>query len=249
MDVMSANGGKSSLGLTGSSPASATSRGTSNGFSSSETTAAEVHRMSSTDHGDFTTLSIVADTGRVPQLPLVQSWDREVELMHHYCTCTCDTLALREDMRHVWRVEIPREGYLHPYVMHGILALSASHKAYLISSQREAYLTMSAYHQSLGLEAFRPVLTSITKNNWKPVFCYSSLLTTLACLLPMRSDNGRLSAPITEVLEMFRFVRGVRSVLQPFFEYLPRSNFAPLAQGAWIAPPGELSDLYVVTPL
>ena len=64
-------------------------------------------------------------------------WGLDLELMHHYCTVTCNTMALREDSRHVWRVVIPTEGYANKYVMHGILAVAAVHRAFLYPEQSQ----------------------------------------------------------------------------------------------------------------
>ncbi|WQF90203.1 Putative fungal transcription factor [Colletotrichum destructivum] len=243
MVVMNANEGKSSLATTGTSSAATTSQSPSEGFLTSfDRTGISQDAVNTAIDDDFLSFGVAVDAGRVPLWPLNESKGRELELMHHYSTYTCNTLALREDMKHVWRVVIPREGYSHPFVMDGILALSALHKAYLIPSDREAYLTIAAHHQSLGLEGFRPLLTNVTEQNWKPVFCYATVVALYVCLLPARSDKGQLSAPVANTLEMIRFVRGIRSVLQPFIEHLPRSNFAPLAQGVWIVQSCEISD-------
>ncbi|KAI3572436.1 hypothetical protein IWW34DRAFT_762275 [Fusarium oxysporum f. sp. albedinis] len=191
--------------------------------------------------GDFTQLGIATDAERPPPL-FSPAWGRELELMHHYSTCTYKTLALRSDMRYVWKTVIPEEGYNNPFVMHGLLALSAAHKAHLLPSERETYLSVSAYHQSLGLEAFRPLLPEISRDNWKPMFCYASIVALYACLLPTRLDKAKTSAPIAEILELFRFIRGIQLVLQPFVELLPMTRFSPLVQGVWIMNPCQMEE-------
>jgi hypothetical protein len=63
--------------------------------------------------------------------PTIEFWDRRLELMHHYSLVTVNTLSIRPEMQHVWRITIPEIGYSFPFVMQGILAVAAVHKAYL----------------------------------------------------------------------------------------------------------------------
>ncbi|KAI3572447.1 hypothetical protein IWW34DRAFT_762328 [Fusarium oxysporum f. sp. albedinis] len=191
---------------------------------------------------DLLSLGVMLDADRVSPKPLNTEWSRDLELMHHYSTITCNTLTLREDMQDIWTVIIPKIGYSHPFVMHGLLAISALHKSYLIPSKREIYLEVSAYHQSLGLEGFRPFLLEITKHNWKPAFCYATIEAVYSCSLPARSADKTALTSIANVLDLFRFLREIRSVLQPFLDYLPGSNFAPLVQGVWIVGSNEISE-------
>ncbi|KAH7245009.1 C6 zinc finger domain-containing protein [Fusarium tricinctum] len=206
------------------------------------TTVVAVNGSAKANCGDLLSLGVTFDADRLSPKPLSAEWNRDLELMHHYSTITCNTLALREDMRDLWRVIIPQVGYSHPFVLHGLLAISALHKSYLIPSKREIYLKVSTYYQSLGLEGFRPFLREITKHNWKPAFCYATIEVLYSCSLPARLDHKTAVASITNVLDWFRFLREIRSVLQPFIEYLPGSNFAPLAQGVWIVGSNEISE-------
>lgn len=96
--------------------------------------------------------------------------------MHHYCTVTADTLSIRKDMGHVWRVAIPREGYQHPFVMHGILTIDAAHKAHLVPSNCKTYLALCDYHQTIGSQGFRSELHYIKKSNGLPPFSFASIV-------------------------------------------------------------------------
>lgn len=78
--------------------------------------------------------------------PAAVNFGRGLELMHHYSAASSDTLALRADMQHVWRMTIPEIAYQSPMLMHGILAVAAMHKAYLLPSRRRTYLDLAAFH-------------------------------------------------------------------------------------------------------
>ncbi|KAM0287239.1 hypothetical protein ACHAQH_000553 [Verticillium albo-atrum] len=192
----------------------------------------------STATADFIHLNIALDprlAGPVAAPSPSPGWNsRDLELMHHFTISTCDTLTSREDMRHVWRVAIPQEGYKHSYVMHGILAVAAVHKAQLVPSERHMYTTLAAYHQSLGLEGFTPLMLDVNRDNWKPIFSFASIVVLYVGLLPTRSEGQRLLTPIPSVVELFSFVRGIQSILQTFVSYIPRTSFAPIVWSSWI---------------
>jgi hypothetical protein len=133
-------------------------------------------------------------------------------------------------MRHVWNVVFPQEAYTQDFLMHGILALAAMHKAYLVPSRRHTYLTLSAYHQNLGLEEFRPQVANLTSENWKPLFCFANFVIGYVFTLPIRSEEHRLPEPLLNMLDLFSVVRGVGVIFRPSKD-LVKTNLGPLVYG------------------
>ncbi|KAK9847346.1 hypothetical protein MYU51_019555 [Penicillium brevicompactum] len=158
-------------------------------------------------------------------------WSRDAELMHHWCTVTADTLAVGPELRHVWRAIIPREGYENRFVMHGVLAMSAMHKAYLVPSQVDTYLNISAHHQVLGSEGFRAILSNVTSENWRPVFCFAGVFVAYILCLPVRSPNGKLQTPIFGLLDLISCMAGVQTSVSPFLSLVTPSEFYPTIRG------------------
>lgn len=152
----------------------------------------------------------------------------DLELMHHYCISTCESLAFREDLRYVWRVAFPQEGYRHPFVMHGLLSLAALHKAYLFPSRRQEYLTLAASHHALGLERFRALLSDIGDSNWKAMLCYASIVVIHVCSLAARSENGCIAEPVRSTWEFFSVLQGFKTTLNDFHPRVAQTNLAPL---------------------
>ncbi|ETS84371.1 hypothetical protein PFICI_02396 [Pestalotiopsis fici W106-1] len=169
-----------------------------------------------------------------------ERWGREAELMHHYCTVTADTLAMREDMRHVWKVVKPREGYACAFVMHGILSISALHKGLLVPSERQRYLDLSAHYYLIGSEAFRACLPHVNMENWRQVLCFTTIIILHCLSLPARSGKQGLQTPIRRVLELFSVVRGIRATIDPFTRLITASEFAPIVYGIW--PPTDVKN-------
>ncbi|CAG7963041.1 unnamed protein product [Penicillium olsonii] len=173
-------------------------------------------------------LHFLTDSPNEIQTLETDDWASDLELMHHYCTVTCNTLTVREDARHVWRVVLPIEGYSNKYLMHGILALSALHRAHLYPRWRDKYIKATAYHQAAGLKQFRELIASpIDPDNWQPVFCFSSMIMVYVCASPVRIGE-RWPAPILNMAELFSVVKGMQSIMEPWLHSLKKTQLAPL---------------------
>ncbi|KAK7217165.1 hypothetical protein V2G26_005168 [Clonostachys chloroleuca] len=187
-----------------------------------------------------------ATASHIAPLPLDDISSRSFELVHHYSTITADTLSIRQDIRYVWGVAIPREGYKSTYVRHGILAMAAAHKAYLATSGRETYLALADYHQTMGSEGFRHALGNITRDTWSPIFSFSSLAILYLLTLPIRCDDMHIDEPVSRFLELMGLVRGMRTALHTIVPGVLRTEFAPLVYGVFPGsesgpPPGHPS--------
>ncbi|KAJ5385534.1 hypothetical protein N7517_003445 [Penicillium concentricum] len=171
------------------------------------------------------------------EIPALNSddWASDLELMHHYCTVACNTLTIREDARHVWRVVLPVEAYSNKYLMHGLLALSALHRASLFPTQKEKNIKASAYHQAAGLKEFRELISSpVDPSNWQPVFCFASMIMVYVCASPIRLGEDRWPAPISNMVELFSVVQGLQTLMEPWLHSLRRTQLAPLANCVWL---------------
>ncbi|KPM43315.1 hypothetical protein AK830_g3244 [Neonectria ditissima] len=176
---------------------------------------------------------MAAVSEQLAPLPMHELWSKDFELMHHYCTVTADTLSIRREMRHVWRVVIPREGYQHPFVMHGILAIAATHKAYLVPNSRKKYLALSDYHQTVGSEGFRSTLSNVCVESQGALFCFASVVVLFMFTLPTRSATGRLENPVINLLELIGLLKGMRATQSPVLPGILKSEFAPIIYGIW----------------
>ncbi|KAL2878731.1 hypothetical protein SGCOL_005956 [Colletotrichum sp. CLE4] len=189
---------------------------------------------------NYNTIHAALDHDRLQSpAPSIGHWGHGLELMHHYTLVTANTLSIRPDMQHVWRVTMPEIGYECPFVMHGVLTLAALHKAYLIPSSRDKYLELATSHQTAGINGFRTQLHTVDDTNWKPFFCFASLVVFYVASLPVRMGQDLDSEP--DIMGVFIFVRGIRTILEPYQTKIVRTEFAPMATGIWIVDPSEPS--------
>ncbi|KAJ4302739.1 hypothetical protein N0V90_001629 [Kalmusia sp. IMI 367209] len=120
---------------------------------------------------------------------------RDLALMHQWCVATCygfgDKFADDSDP---WREQIPMMAQQFPFLMRGILALSALHlaKNCIDQSMRVRYLRTAAHHQDLAIPEYRTTLLDVTKDSAPAVMAFSAILTIYSFAAP--KDPGTLFA-------------------------------------------------------
>lgn len=110
-----------------------------------------------------------------PYLPM-----RDLALMHQWSVSTCHGFGDKFiDDADPWREQIPILAQQFPFLMRGILALSAIHlaKKSLDRHTRISYLQTAAYHQDLAIPEYRSALLDVTKENVTAVVAFSNILT------------------------------------------------------------------------
>jgi hypothetical protein len=128
--------------------------------------------------------------------------------------------------------------------MHGILAIAAAHKAYLMPASRKTYLPLADYHQTLGSEGYRRYLQHYNMTNWMPVFGFASLVVLHMLTLPTRMDNCVLEDPITNLIELAGLLRGIKATLEPAIGRIVRTEFAPVVFGIWVFDSDDEAERY-----
>lgn len=114
--------------------------------------------------------------------------------------------------RNFWRVNVPRIGFSHQYVLKAVLSLAALHLARIKPQRRDVLLEQAMVHHNASSSLALPVLNSISSEDSVPMFFFSMLTTYIAFASPKEPDNllVRSSGVMPEWLFLFR---GMRSVL------------------------------------
>lgn len=142
---------------------------------------------------------------------------RDLELMHQWTTSTYQTLTGLEEVRQILKLTIPKMAFTHTYLMHEILALSASHLAYLQPDHRHAYSMLATHHQNIAINIMRMELSSITSENCHALFVTSSLVALTAFSSP---DSVNPATPIDDLVDIFLLMRGMHGILKSAFEMI-----------------------------
>lgn len=154
----------------------------------------------------------------------------DLELMHHYVTVVSSTLSDRPAIQDLWQIAIPKEALAHPFLMHGLLAISALHLAHNETETQARYRDLAMKHYNVTLLTFRPMLSQITNDNCHSLFAASSVVAIFALALPQTPGVDMLSSPIDEMIKISELGRGVYSLVKNASEWIKQGNLGPYLQ-------------------
>lgn len=148
-----------------------------------------------------------------------------------WCNSTYETLSRDESTDAVWRYVVPEEALSHPFLMHGILALSALHLARTgpERSRRASYLGRAVAHQNQALALFRGLLGDFNEANAKAMFAFSNIVVVYTFGFPHTPDIQDPWACVDDLYQVLVLTRGVQQVIRSPTDFLAGS-FAPILQ-------------------
>lgn len=160
----------------------------------------------------------------------------DMELLHHYSTSTCYTVSRLPILQTVWRIRVPKFGFSSPFVLHGILSLSALHLAYLKPGQHAQYVAQAEFHHNLALQMVSTTLPLIDEENAAAVYLFSTITSIISCAKPRQpNDFWVIGDRDIEWLSLFRGTRWIIAsaedtikpgALAPIFRNGSRRSFA-----------------------
>ncbi|PIA91883.1 Sterol uptake control protein 2 [Cercospora beticola] len=145
---------------------------------------------------------------------------RDMELLHHYTSIVYSTMTDRADDDHLWQDAVPRLAFSYPFLLHGLLAVSALHRRHESEgSQRQPLMNVARYHQQHALNLYIPMLQNIDEQNCHALFAFS-IVTAIICF-GMLSDEEETAPPLViRVIDMFDALSGTAVVAEVAWEWL-----------------------------
>ncbi|KUJ07404.1 uncharacterized protein LY89DRAFT_365946 [Mollisia scopiformis] len=120
---------------------------------------------------------------------------------------------------HLWQVEVPQMALQHPFLMRGILAVSALHISRVKPEEKPHYLQVAAYHQNLALPSYRYLVEDLNarmnKENAGAILAFAQITTAYAFASP-HPPGSILFAGLcasTGVPEWVYLLRGCRKIM------------------------------------
>jgi hypothetical protein len=154
---------------------------------------------------------------------------QDLRLLHFYTLKTSRSLRLGpDDQRNLWRERIVEISFEHPFLLHGILALAAVHKAMLDpqSDHMKTLLLQAAdSHVSNALETYRKHLEEPTLETCLPMFLLASAFVTYNMASAQLQEP---EDPISAIDHCFRLLQGVKVVIEPHWETLSNNEIFKL---------------------
>ncbi|KAL4749565.1 hypothetical protein BDW72DRAFT_213984 [Aspergillus terricola var. indicus] len=196
----------------------------------------------------------------------------DTDLLTHYLTTTHRTFITGPETTDVWSNAIPTLAFQHPFLLHGLLACTALHKAYLSKCNPQAakqYRFLAYSHQALALPEFRAAVEDPTEDNCCAILAFAHLLIIYSfgssstgsndpdsdCLFLTSTAKPKLTHPqdgnengtdygnINALPNWLFFIRGSCSVLSNTMHHIKSGPLHPLID-AWALRPRETEDTY-----
>ncbi|KAJ5951716.1 uncharacterized protein N7479_010129 [Penicillium vulpinum] len=159
----------------------------------------------------------------------------DLELMIQWCNATFHTLSRNETTDPIWRNIVPEEALSHPFLMHGILALSSLHLARTGPelTRRASYLNRAVAHQNQALALFRELLGDVKESNAKAMFAFAGIVVIYTFAFPHTPDAQDPWSCVDDLYQVLVLTRGVQQVIyapRNFTSFLHDSSFGPILQ-------------------
>lgn len=150
--------------------------------------------------------------------------------MHHFTAFTCFAMTDNPSHIQIWQVSVPKQAFERPFLLHGILAISALHRRHQNPTvNQEADLELARHHQQTALNLYIPLLEEITADNCHALFAFSQIIGAVSYALLMIDK---------EYLTPIEFIRNVLGL----FDLLIGSTVIALQGKDWLRA-GELAPM------
>lgn len=133
------------------------------------------------------------------------------ELMHHYLTAL-DHLGARAEVVQIWRNYIPEQAVKHPFLMHGILALTALYLAHLRPYSAFKYFQKYDKHQGIALQKFRSILSSPIDTGQADALLALASTLSVSSMAKTCAQSQSSSMTMDAIAELFILTKGIRTV-------------------------------------
>ncbi|RMJ27340.1 C6 zinc finger [Aspergillus sp. HF37] len=155
----------------------------------------------------------------------------DLELLLQWCNSTHKTLSRNPRVDPIWRYFVTDEAVVNPFLMHGILAVSALNLARTKpDSSRPTYIGAAVAHQNQALALFRELLGDINPSNAKAMFAFASIVVVYAFGFPHTPRPSDPGAAVDDLYQVLVLCQGVQHVIHESSSSLRDSSFSPLLQ-------------------
>lgn len=151
----------------------------------------------------------------------------DLKLLHHFTTVVALQLSniAKPDFVAMWQVHVVKLGLKHDFLLRGILAVSAYHKAWERPEKRADYIFVASRHQSLALTHFQETLANVNESNCHAIFAFSCLIIVMTFASATKDKPSDFT---TDMLQWFYLLRGAKIVLDMHADMIKCSFLKPL---------------------
>ncbi|KAJ5766316.1 uncharacterized protein N7511_003932 [Penicillium nucicola] len=165
----------------------------------------------------------------VPCVPKKDLNLEDLELMVQWCTHTSLTLSRNSSVTWIWKSVIPRKAAHHPFLMNGILALAALHRAFgeCSADTRGRYLAIAQAHHSEAITGIARE-ESLQSSNADATYALSNIIIIFTFALPLYSKPSHEMEYLDELLRIFHICRESITILMAVVQWVREGQLATL---------------------
>ncbi|CZR62697.1 related to regulatory protein involved in control of sterol uptake [Phialocephala subalpina] len=152
----------------------------------------------------------------------------DLELLHNYNTSTAATLSNIASLQAFYRVNVPKIAFLHEFLLHGILAISALHLSHFKKGEAQVkYQREADHHYEIALREATSALPNINEQTASALYLFGAFCPIITLALGPTPGDFLLfgNQGLTEWLLLFR---GMKAILETNFEFLRHGELAPM---------------------
>ncbi|KAL2807999.1 hypothetical protein BJX63DRAFT_54027 [Aspergillus granulosus] len=155
----------------------------------------------------------------------------DLELMMQWCTTTYRSVSRNTAVESVWQAVVPREAMRHPFLMHGILGLSALHLAATSDeATKEQYVKISKTHQNQAVIGLARLSGKPKPYHSDAAFTLSNIMMIFSFALPEIVGQTPGKSALDELYEVFISTRESEDVIVNIIDRVEHGELKPLLQ-------------------
>lgn len=157
----------------------------------------------------------------------------DLELLHHFTISTSRELSGSRYIQEIWQNTAPQVAFSQPFLMHGILSISALHIAHLRSAASGNYHNLAMEHYTSALRLLRTTLNDIRSDNAVPAFLLSGLLVCISSAMPQDPPQPVAppfcaTSPLQYFFDTFHLQRGIKQILSKSWPWVKDGVLSPI---------------------
>lgn len=139
---------------------------------------------------------------------------KQLELMHHYCTSTYETISLGPRPGSTQLIEVPRLALQHEFLLDTVFAMTCLHLAYLNPTEAQVHIADAMKYHSRALVSYRQRLVNLQASECRALYHTSAKLGLIPLALRAVDEETTVSQRPTETLiQVASLWRGTTLVL------------------------------------
>lgn len=147
---------------------------------------------------------------------------QQLRLMHNWYDQTASTMALddSEVRGALWSKAVPTLAIDNPFLMHGLLAISAAHVAYSRAEMRDSYLSVARKHRELGHRSLQTLDApkSSTQAHCLQEATAAFILMNTVLSLALAGRTGHAERDLNTFIDWLIFLRTSLELAHRFYE-------------------------------